>query len=78
MHDPKEELEHDDREVFVQVFAAAYPKLTAMQQHCLLLSVTGFTQAQIGEMLGVGQQAVSRHFTKAIGQVAATAEELRN
>jgi RNA polymerase sigma factor (sigma-70 family) len=77
MFDLTEGLDYEDREVFRQVFKRVFPQLTAMQQHCLLLSTSGYTQEEIGEMLGIGQQAVSRHFLKALDQVKETADDVR-
>jgi RNA polymerase sigma factor (sigma-70 family) len=72
------DLDYEDTELVRQVVKSVFPQLTAMQQHVLLLSATGFTQEDIAEMLHVSQSAVSQHFTKALGRVSATAEELMN
>jgi len=64
-----ETLELEDREIFWQVMTEALEQMTNMQRICLLLSIYGFDQSSIGRILGVGQDVVSRHFTKALAKV---------
>jgi DNA-binding CsgD family transcriptional regulator len=78
MFDLTEGMEYEDQEMFRQVMLKALGKLTAMQMHCLLLSLLGLTQEQIGEVLGIGQAVVARHFGKALSKVTETADVMRN
>lgn len=71
-------MDFGDKELVRTALKRAFPQLTAMQMHCLLLSLLGLTQEEIGEMLGIGRRAVTQHFSKAIGTIGATAEDLRN
>ena len=75
MLSPVDVLEYDDQEVFYQVLVAALPLLTVMQRECLLLSLIGLTQTQIGQILTVSQQSVSQHMAKALSIISATAGE---
>jgi len=78
MFDLVEGMDYEDRDVFRQVMLKALGKLTAMQMHCLLLSLLGLTQEEIGQALGISARSVSGHFTKALGVFKVTAYELRN
>ena len=64
-----EALELEDREIFWQVLTTALEQMTHMQRICLLMSIIGFDQSSTGRILGVGQDVVSRHFTKALAKV---------
>jgi len=68
-----ETLDIEDQEVFYQVMLAALPRLTDMQRQCLLLSILGLTQEQVGAIVGVNQKTVSAHFTKALTEIASVA-----
>lgn len=78
MFDLTEGMDYEDQELFRQVMMRSLGKLTAMQMHCLLLSLLGLTQEQIGEVLGIGARSVSGHFANALGAIRVTADELRN
>jgi len=75
MFDLVEGMDYEDRDVFRQVMLKALGKLTAMQMHCLLLSLLGLTQEQIGEVLGLTRQGVAYHFNAALTQISIVANE---
>lgn len=75
MFDLIEGMEYEDQEMFRQVMLKALGKLTAMQMHCLLLSLLGLTQEEIGGALGLTQPGVAYHFNAALAQIAVVANE---
>lgn len=63
------ELDFEDREIALQVLAAASEQMTKRQRQCLLLCCQGYTQAEVGIALGISQQVVNQHFNAALGKV---------
>ena len=62
-------LSYEDREIVAQVMAEAVPLMTDRQRDCLALYLAGMTQEQVGERLGIGQDTVSYHVSRALGVV---------
>ena len=64
------ELDFEDREIALQVLAAASEQMTKRQVQCLMLcGWHGFTQAEVATVLGVSQSTVARHFNWALEKV---------
>ena len=63
------ELDFEDREIALQVLAAASEQMTKRQVQCLLLCCQGYTQEQVADALGISQRAVGYHFEDALGKV---------
>ena len=55
-----------EREARLEAVKALWPKLTHRQVECLCLRVMGFTQEEIGQVLGITKQAVSLHIKAAL------------
>lgn len=53
-----------DRIEQVERIKALWQKLTPRQVECLCLRVIGFTQDEIGQVLGIKQHTVSEHLNK--------------
>jgi DNA-binding CsgD family transcriptional regulator len=63
------ELDFEDREIALQVLAAASEQMTKRQVQCLLLCCQGYTQAEVAGVLGITQPAAHYHFTAALEKV---------
>lgn len=63
------ELDFEDREIALQVLAAASEQMTKRQVQCLLLCCQGYTQAEVADVLGIDQSTVARHFNWALEKV---------
>ena len=59
MSDP--EMVLIEREERLEAVKALWPKLTQRQVECLCLRVMGFTQEEIGQVLGIDQSNASRN-----------------
>ena len=62
-------LSYEDREIVAQVMAEAVLLMTDRQRDCLRLYLDGMTQVEVGEELGVTQQAASKQLAQALGIV---------
>lgn len=71
-----EGLDFEDREIALQVLAAASEQMTERQRQCLVLCVAGYTQAEVGAALGVSQTAVHNHFSAAVRKARTIAHQL--
>ena len=63
------ELDFEDREIALQVLAAASEQMTKRQVQCLLLCCQGYTQAEVADALGLDRSTVTRHFNWALEKV---------
>ena len=63
------DLDFEDREIALQVLAAASEQMTKRQVQCLLLCCQGYTQAQVADVLGIAQQVIAEHFEGALTKV---------
>lgn len=63
------ELDFEDREIALQVLAAASEQMTKRQVQCLLLCCQGYTQAEVAGVLGLDRSTVTRHFNWALEKV---------
>jgi len=53
-----------ERESRVEAVRVLWGKLTPRQVECLCLRVMGFTQKEIGQVLGIEHHTVSKHLAK--------------
>ena len=52
------------RETRLEAVKNLWPKLSHRQVECLCLSLMGFTQEEIGQVLGIEHHTVSKHLAK--------------
>ena len=62
MSDP--EMVLVEREERLEAVKALWPKLTHRQVECLCLQLMGFTQEEIGQVLGIARRVVGEHLEK--------------